>query len=223
MTKTTAQLHATVNPQGEAVSECKFEYGTSTSYEAEASCTSSPGSGTSPVGVTASIIDLTPDTVYHYRLVASNGHGVQQTEDQTFTTLEESATGKTSEPTVPAKAETESGGLSVEGKGGTGEVTIGAYGSNTGGAGLVGGKGTYFQVYRGEGASFTTVRYTDCELDGAKALWWFNKDTGWEPIPSSMAVYTAGSPACITVTATEATTPDIEQNGSTRVTSAGPR
>ena len=211
VTEKTAQLHATVNPQGEAVTECKFEYGTSTAYDSEASCTASPGSGTSPVGVTASIIELTPDTVYHFRLVSSNGHGVQQTEDATFTTLAEAAKGKTAEPTVPAKAETEGGGLAVEGKGGTGEVTIGAYGSNTGGADLIGAKGTYFQVYRSEGSSFTTVKYTDCELDGAKALWWFNKETGWEPIPASMAVYTAGPPACITVTATEATSPDIEQ------------
>ena len=180
-------------------------------YESTVSCASPPGAGTSPVEVTGSIIELKPDTVYHFRLLSSNEHGVQSTEDQTFTTLEESAQiGKQPHPRCRRKPK-QSGGLSVEGKDGTGEVTIGAYGSNTGGAALIGGKGTYFQVYRSEGASFTTVKYADCELDGAKALWWFNKETGWEPIPASMTVYTEGSPACITVTATEATSPEIEQ------------
>jgi hypothetical protein len=210
VTSSSAKLTGTVNPQGEEVTECQFEYGTSTSYGSTASCSpASPGTGTSPVPVSASLGSLSQNTVYHFRLASSNGHGIQRTEDQTFTTLESSATGETPEATKPAKAE--DGGLSVEGKGGTGAVTIGPYGSNIGGAGLIGHNGTYFQVYRSQGASFDEVQYKDCELGGAKALWWFNRETGWEPIPSSMAVYTETPTPCVTVTATEATVPSIAQ------------
>lgn len=211
VTETAAKLKATVNPQGEEVTECKFEYGTSTSYGSTSLCSPSPGSGTSPAAVSASIGGLAPDTVYHFRLSSSNGHGVQQTEDQTFTTLATVATAKTEAPSTPAKAETKGGGLSVQGSGGTGAVTIGSYGENIGGGSLPGAKGTYFQVYHSEGSSFTKIQYKDCELEGARALWWYNQETGWEPIPSSMAVYTETPTPCVTVTATEGTTPSIRQ------------
>jgi FG-GAP repeat len=212
VTKTTAKLNATVNPQGEEVTECTFEYGTSTSYGKTAACSPpKPGSGTTAVPVSATVDLLSANTVYHFRLSSSNGHGVQQTEDQTFTTLEESAMAETKSPAEPAKAETPGGGLSVTGSGGTGQVTIGPYGSNIGGGGLPESKGTYFQVFRSEGSSFTRIKYKDCELGGAHALWWDNPETGWEPIPSSMAVFTEDPTPCITVTATVATTPSIAQ------------
>ena len=50
ITQTTASLNATVNPNGGAVSECKLEYGLTTSYGKTAPCTPSPGSGDKPGG-----------------------------------------------------------------------------------------------------------------------------------------------------------------------------
>ena len=87
--RTSATLNATVNPDGVTVSECEFEYGTSEQYGASAPCSSLPGSGESPVAVSAAVIDLEPNTVYHYRIVARNAGGTGYGSDQTFTTLPE--------------------------------------------------------------------------------------------------------------------------------------
>ena len=66
-------------------------------------------------------------------------------------------------------------------------------------------------MYHSEGASFTKIEYKDCELGGAKTLWWDNPARGWEPIPSPTAVFTESPTPCITVTATPSTTPNIAQ------------
>ena len=110
---------------------------------------------------------------------------------------------------TPAKAT--DGSLAVEASGGTGKVTIGRYGPNIGGPSLVHGSGPYFQVYHSASASFKKIEYTDCELNGAKTLWWDNGASGWEPISEKTAVYTESPTPCITVTATESTTPSIVQ------------
>jgi hypothetical protein len=82
-----ATLNATVNPNGGEVYECKFEYGTTTSYGSTAPCTPSPGSGSSPVHVAASIAGLAAGTSYHFRIVAVNPGGTSRGSDETFTTL----------------------------------------------------------------------------------------------------------------------------------------
>ncbi len=85
--QTSATLNAVVDPNGPAVSECKFEYGTSMFYEASVPCMTAPGAGESPVAVSAAIEGLTAGTPYHFRIVASNANGSAQGSDQTFTTL----------------------------------------------------------------------------------------------------------------------------------------
>jgi hypothetical protein len=85
--QTGATLNATVNPNGGEVSECKLEYGTTTSYASSAQCTPSPGSGASPVAVSASITGLSSNTTYHFRIVATNVSGTSKGSDQTFATL----------------------------------------------------------------------------------------------------------------------------------------
>jgi hypothetical protein len=84
ITQTSATPTATVNPNGGEVSECKFEYGTATSYGSSAPCSSLPGSGTSPVAVSASVTGLTPNTTYHFRISATNPGGTSTGSDQTF-------------------------------------------------------------------------------------------------------------------------------------------
>jgi phosphodiesterase/alkaline phosphatase D-like protein len=87
ITSTSATLNATVNPERGEVSECKFEYGTTTSYGSSASCSSLPGSGESPVGVSATVNGLVAKTTYHFRISATNPGGTSKGSDQTFTTV----------------------------------------------------------------------------------------------------------------------------------------
>lgn len=80
----TATLNASVNPNGNEVTECKFQYGLTASYGASVPCSSLPGSGTSPVSVSGAIAGLTPGTTYHFRILATNATGTNVGEDATF-------------------------------------------------------------------------------------------------------------------------------------------
>ena len=208
VTSSAGTLNGEVNPVGVEVEQCVFEYGTTTSYGSSVPCSPMPAAGESPVSVSAALTGLTPNTVYHYRLVAESSQGVSAGEDATFTTLESSATGEASKVGETAKAT--DGELSVEASGGTGAVTIGHYGSNIGGPPMALGHGAYFQVYRSTGSTFTRIEYEDCELGGAKALWWDNVATGWEPIREPVALYDEAT-KCVKVAATETTTPSVAQ------------
>ncbi len=209
VTQTAGVLDASVNPNGEEVTSCVFEYGTTTAYGSTAECSAKPGSGESPVAVSAALSKLAINTTYHFRVAARNAFGTSFGTDTTFTTLATFASAETAEPAKPAKAT--DGQLSVEGSGGTGKVTIGPYAADIGGKPLPRSRGVYFQIYRSTSSSFGTISYKDCELGGAKALWWDNPETGWEPIQEPVAVYTESPTPCITVTATEKTRPSIAQ------------
>jgi phosphodiesterase/alkaline phosphatase D-like protein len=87
VTRTSAKLEGIVNPDGQEVTSCRFEYGTSTAYGQTAACVPAPGSGSSPVAVSAELSGLTPNKIYHYRLVAGNSNGPNPGFDHTFTTL----------------------------------------------------------------------------------------------------------------------------------------
>lgn len=88
---TTASLVATVDPRNSEVSECHFEYGTTTAYGHTAPCAANPGSGGSPVQVSANVEGLSPQSAYHFRIVAGDecatGCGVAEGEDASFETL----------------------------------------------------------------------------------------------------------------------------------------
>ena len=74
-----ATLNGTVNPNGTPLSNCHFDYGTSTSYGSSAPC-SGPESGE------RATVSLTPGTTYHFRIVATNSSGPAYGNDETFTT-----------------------------------------------------------------------------------------------------------------------------------------
>jgi Tol biopolymer transport system component/DNA-binding beta-propeller fold protein YncE len=82
---TSATLNGTVNPNGETVTDCHFDWGLDTSYGNTAPCTPAPGGGTTAVNVSADISGLTPGGNYHYRLVATNKTGTSMTDDNGFT------------------------------------------------------------------------------------------------------------------------------------------
>jgi hypothetical protein len=107
--QSTATLNATVNPNGRTVTACHFEYGPTDLYGSVAPCEPSPGSGTSAIGVSASLLGLSPKSVYHFRVVATNEAATNYGSERTFETL----------PIAPAvtsvspDAGLESGGTSV--------------------------------------------------------------------------------------------------------------
>ena len=80
-------LNGSVNPNGSAVSDCHFDWGTTTAYGHSAPCAASPGAGAGPAVVTATLTGLAPGTTYHYRLVAAGVGGTSYGGDEQFTTL----------------------------------------------------------------------------------------------------------------------------------------
>jgi DNA-binding beta-propeller fold protein YncE len=82
----TATLNGTVNPEGLNVSDCHFDYGTTTAYGQTASCEQVVGSGGGDVSVTAKLAGLTAGSEYHFRLVACNSNGCAEGSDAGFST-----------------------------------------------------------------------------------------------------------------------------------------
>jgi len=81
-----ATLNATVDPDGAAVSDCLFEYGTSPSYGTSVPCSPSPGSGVKPVAVSANLGGLQAHRTYYFRVLVTNADGTAYGAEQTFTT-----------------------------------------------------------------------------------------------------------------------------------------
>jgi DNA-binding beta-propeller fold protein YncE len=87
--ETSATLNGSVNPNGEVVSECFFEFGLTTGYGQKLECTpkaSELGTGSTPVPVHFDIAPLQKATAYHYRLVAKVGAETEFGSDVEFKT-----------------------------------------------------------------------------------------------------------------------------------------
>jgi hypothetical protein len=67
-----ATLNATVDPNSAAVTSCEFEFGSGATL---VPCSPEPGSGESPVAVSATVGGLSPSTRYLYRVLAANAGG----------------------------------------------------------------------------------------------------------------------------------------------------
>jgi DNA-binding beta-propeller fold protein YncE len=87
ITGSLATLHAKVDPEGVNVTDCHFDYGTTTAYGQSAPCSPMPGSGSGDVAVSAALSGLQPGAVYHFRIVAVNANGASAGGDQAFTAL----------------------------------------------------------------------------------------------------------------------------------------
>ena len=88
ISQTAAQLAGVVNPMGWDTAYW-FEYGKTTQYGSFAPVADGDaGSGVTPQAVTSAVSGLTPNTTYHYRLVATNAAGLSSKgADRTFETL----------------------------------------------------------------------------------------------------------------------------------------
>ncbi|MQY63289.1 MAG: T9SS type A sorting domain-containing protein [Calditrichaeota bacterium] len=87
-----ATLNGTVNP-GRLSTTVRFQYGTSTSYGSTITAAQSPVTGSVNVSVSAGLTGLSPNTLYHYRVVATNSAGTRNGADQTFKPGSDDVTG----------------------------------------------------------------------------------------------------------------------------------
>jgi hypothetical protein len=85
VTPSSAVLKGTVMPEGN-LTTYQFEYGTTAAY-GQHTDEASAGAGDSAQPVSVPVEGLQPETVYHYRLVATNSGGTSYTADKTFFTL----------------------------------------------------------------------------------------------------------------------------------------
>jgi hypothetical protein len=144
VTPASAVLHGTVNPNGSAT-DYRFEWGLTTSYGA-ASPLRSAGGGSTASSVEAKISGLLPGSVYHYRLIASNGSGAASGVDRAFKTKGHAPPGATTGAVtqVGLRTATVSGVIDPNGEATTYMFQYGltsAYGSETFGSTLPAGEG----------------------------------------------------------------------------------
>jgi hypothetical protein len=81
-----ATVNGIVNPNGQATTECKFEYGPTAAYGESAPCATSPGSASIRTPVSADLSGLESGAEYHYRVLEKTGSGTVSGADETFTT-----------------------------------------------------------------------------------------------------------------------------------------
>ena len=84
---TFATLAANVNPNSLSTT-IWFEYGRSLTYGSTVTAQQSPVTGTSTVSASAQITGLSPNTIYHFRVVAENDSGRSEGLDKFFFTLD---------------------------------------------------------------------------------------------------------------------------------------
>jgi hypothetical protein len=94
-----ATLTGTVDPEGNQVTDCHFEYGPTLTYGGSAPCAKNPGAGNGAIPVSATVSGLTAGTTFHYRLVASNEVTSGQGDDRVFSTAPRGFTVGVSGPT----------------------------------------------------------------------------------------------------------------------------
>ena len=86
ITINSATLNGMVNAQNGSTT-VTFQYGLTTAYGATVTADQSPVAGNTDTAVNKAITGLSPDTTYHYRVIATNSAGTTHGEDQTLKTL----------------------------------------------------------------------------------------------------------------------------------------
>ena len=111
ITSNSATLNGTINPKN-IEATVGFEYGETDSYGSQVTADQSPVNGSVNQDVSASITNLLPATLYHFRIVATNSNGTSYGSDRTFTT-----TNVPSAPTVTTQAVTNISTITATGNG----------------------------------------------------------------------------------------------------------
>jgi hypothetical protein len=132
LTQTSATLNARVNPDGRNVTECKFEYGPSTSYGSSSPCVALPGEGSSPVAVSVKVAGLAPSTEYHFRVATSSSAGTVDGPDIAFRTLSVAAPSVETKGTAGIEVSSATLYASVNPRGGPLSACTFEYGTTTG-------------------------------------------------------------------------------------------
>ncbi len=81
-----ATLNGTVNPNSSST-DVQFEYGTTASYGNAITAAGSPFTGNTNLNVNANLSGLASNTLYHFRIKATNGSGTSYGSDIAFRTL----------------------------------------------------------------------------------------------------------------------------------------
>jgi hypothetical protein len=81
-----ASLAGVVDPNDATLGACSFEYGTALPYTQSVPCSVLPTATGGAQGVSAQLSELSPNTTYHYRVLASSPSGTSAGADVTFTT-----------------------------------------------------------------------------------------------------------------------------------------
>jgi sugar lactone lactonase YvrE len=89
VTTTAATLHGIVDPEGKQLTDCHFEWGATTAYGSSVPCV--PAAASVPPdstghAVEAEISGLSPNTAYHFRVVAGTVEGASNGNDRVLTT-----------------------------------------------------------------------------------------------------------------------------------------
>jgi LPXTG-site transpeptidase (sortase) family protein len=84
---TTATLRGTVNANG-VNTAVQFQYGLTNTYGTNVNASPASVTGSSNSNVSAALTGLTANTLYHYRVTATNVNGTTDGTDQTFTTTD---------------------------------------------------------------------------------------------------------------------------------------
>jgi hypothetical protein len=101
VTGSKATLNGSVNAEGTTVTKCFFEYGATTAYGKTIPCAQAVPSDSEAHPVSASISGLESNGVtYHYRLVAENENGAEESADKTLVTEATVITNAASEVTA---------------------------------------------------------------------------------------------------------------------------
>jgi DNA-binding beta-propeller fold protein YncE len=99
--KVTATVSGHVNPVNAGEAEYFFQYGETSAYGQETTVSSVPNGSTSEA-FEVNLASLTPETAYHYRLVAKNANGIdEECGDRTFKTLPAVTLGPCKAPPPP--------------------------------------------------------------------------------------------------------------------------
>jgi hypothetical protein len=137
---TTAILNGSINPNGMSTSFF-FEWGTSIGY-GNSTQLDSVGAVNSTTSVSASIGNLSPNTLYHYRLVASNSSsGLIRGMDNSFTTMTTSVSGPVItgiSPVIPTSS-TSNQTITVNGSGFQSNLTVTVFFPNGSGSSTLSG------------------------------------------------------------------------------------